>query len=545
MEGIPAVAYYRMSTDRQEDSIDRQRSQVEPYAKKNGYRIIRDYLDEGIAGDEEHKRKAFMRMLQDATGKQFRVILCDDKDRFGRFDSISYGYYVKPLRDIGVELVTVAQGRTDWGSFIGRITDAILQEAKKIESQATSRRVITRMLLMARQGKWLGGVAPYGYRVERDPGVGKRLVPGDPQKVEAVKLMFRLYATGSSLDDIVKALVDRKIPGPRGGKDWNKTTARAILRNRKYVGDFCWNAGHDGKYSAFSEGNVTTSDAKTPKRTNPVEDWIVLPDTHEALIERSLYEKVQVRLAQNKVNTSPAKGKPYLLSGLLVCGNCGWRMFGGTMSGKRFYHCGRYHHMGKHGCTANYVMEAKVLSCIAKKLKQVLLSPKNLKKLRQEMRRQEAAVANGEVIAPGRLHRQIQDLTKKIDQGIDRLATIDADLLDDFKVRIRAWKQEKTVLEAEMARLMQPVEKTDVEAIIRAVEAKLNDFEEAIQDGQPALVKEFLREMVSKVELYFARLPRRGKIRNPFRKGIIFLRPQADLDLSSVLCNEANPTLGG
>jgi hypothetical protein len=99
-----------MSTDRQEDSIDRQRSQVAPYAARRGYAIIREYTDEGIAGDEERKRKAFMQMLADAGRKQFSVILCDDKDRFGRFDTITCGYYVKPLRGASVALETVAQG---------------------------------------------------------------------------------------------------------------------------------------------------------------------------------------------------------------------------------------------------------------------------------------------------------------------------------------------------------------------------------------------------------------------------------------------------
>src|SRR5262245_42651552 len=95
---IRAAAYYRMSTDKQEDSIERQRSQVEPSAARNGYRIVRDYVDEGIAGDEEEKRKAFMQMPKDAQRAQSDRILGDDKDRFGRFASITLGYYVKPLR---------------------------------------------------------------------------------------------------------------------------------------------------------------------------------------------------------------------------------------------------------------------------------------------------------------------------------------------------------------------------------------------------------------------------------------------------------------
>ena len=63
---IRAVAYYRMSDDKQENSIERQKSQVIPYSVRHGYEIVREYVDEGIAGDEEKKRKAFMRMLADA-----------------------------------------------------------------------------------------------------------------------------------------------------------------------------------------------------------------------------------------------------------------------------------------------------------------------------------------------------------------------------------------------------------------------------------------------------------------------------------------------
>jgi DNA invertase Pin-like site-specific DNA recombinase len=276
---IRAVAYYRMSDERQENSIDRQRSQVQPYAERHGYQIIREYVDEGIAGDEERKRKAFMRMLADAERKEFQVILCDDKDRFARFDTIDQGYYVKPLRDRGIRLETVAQGRVDWSSFAGRITDAIIQEAKKIESQATSRRVMTRMVMMAREGKWLGGRAPYGYVLKPHPVLIKWLVPGDPVKVRAVGLMFRLCGEkGYSLEMVGEELYERGILNPSGGQFWSKPTLRGILRNRKYAGDMAWNMEHDGKYSEFRNGQVNTEDAKIASRKNLVNDWIVTLD---------------------------------------------------------------------------------------------------------------------------------------------------------------------------------------------------------------------------------------------------------------------------
>src|SRR5262245_4638502 len=149
---VRAAAYYRMSDDRQDSSIDRQKSQVEPYSQKKRYTIVRVYIDEGISGDEIAKRKDFQRLLRDAQQGLFDCILCDDKDRFGRFDSIDLGEVVAPLRRKGVWVDTVAQGKIDWNSFSGRITDAILQEAKSLESEAISRRVLSSQLLKAQRG---------------------------------------------------------------------------------------------------------------------------------------------------------------------------------------------------------------------------------------------------------------------------------------------------------------------------------------------------------------------------------------------------------
>ncbi|MCH8853285.1 MAG: recombinase family protein [Planctomycetes bacterium] len=78
-KSVPAVAYYRMSSKKQDKSIDAQRTEVEKLAEKDGYRIIRwkPYVDEGISGAESEKRPGFQRLIQDATERDdFEVILC-------------------------------------------------------------------------------------------------------------------------------------------------------------------------------------------------------------------------------------------------------------------------------------------------------------------------------------------------------------------------------------------------------------------------------------------------------------------------------------
>lgn len=559
--GVAAVAYYRMSTDRQEDSIDRQRSQVELYAARHGYRIIEDYADEGIAGDEEGKRKAFIRMLDDAAKKKFKVILCDDKDRFGRFDSISYGYYVKPLRDVGVRLETCAQGCIDWSSFAGRITDAILQEAKKIESQATSRRVMTRMLLMAKAGKWLGGPAPYGYDLVADAQLGKRLVPGDPQAVEGVQLMFHLYGErGCSLDAVASELFKRGILPPKsphrkakGATTWNKTTLRAILRNRKYLGDMPWNVGHEGKYSEFRSGMVQTSDTRLEKRSvNPVDDWIIATSTHEPLVSRAIFEKVQRRLTENQKRTTPKKHSAieHVLTGLLICGRCGYVMTGSsTTDGKRYYRCSRYHQEGKQACFHNSVMEEKLLVAIVRKLKGVFLDPKNRKKIREEARRQAATTTDDNAKQRNSLERQHKTLDTKITQAMERMAIIDRELLGEFSATVRGWKEERDRIQAQLKHLGGQTNPPDVEALVRAAESLVENLESVVTSGtakgDAALVREMLRELVDKVELQFNLVEKAKKTSTKFAQGIIYLKPQLTLDTSSHLCNAVNPIREG
>jgi DNA invertase Pin-like site-specific DNA recombinase len=533
-----AVAYYRMSDDRQENSIERQGSQVESYALRQGYLIVREYVDEGIPGDEAEKRKDFMRMLRDAQQlRDFEVILCDDKDRFGRFDSIDQGYYVKPLRDIGVRLETVAQGRIDWGSFAGRVTDAVLQEAKKVERQAISRRVLTHMLDMARAQKWTGGPAPYGYRLVPDPVRIKRLVP-DPRTAKVVQLIFDLYGNrGFSLDAIARELYLRGIPGPgRPGPNgeppaWKKPTIRFILRNRKYVGDWRWNADHDGKYSDVVGGLVRTHDAKVRRRANRPEDWILVPDSHEPLVGRDLFERVQERLERNRKRTTPLpNGGDFLLAGLLVCGHCGWRMIGTrNAAGNRVYYCGRYHDEGKHACSANRMRELPLVNFLVRKLQQDVLNPDNLIRLRQEIRRQDEAAAAGASDRARELRKRIEELTVQVDQGAGRMAMIPLDLLADYAACIRGWKEERDRLAAELNRLERGSARQDAEREVEEAERQLWRLREAILSEDAVDVRAVLQEMVSKVELWFSHRKTARTTRSTFTRGLITLRTDEHL----------------
>jgi site-specific DNA recombinase len=564
---VDAAAYYRYSDDRQEDSIERQRSQVEPYALKHGYKIVKEYTDEGISGDREQKRKAFMQMIADAPRGDFTVILCDDQDRFGRFDSITQGYYAKILRDARVRLETVAQGKIDWNSFAGRITGAVTQEAKAMEAKATSRRVIGWMLQMARRGKWLGGPVPYGYTLEYDledvltasgiriqKRVNHRLVPGDPAQVRAVQLMFTLYGERHfTLEQIAEELkqrgveppnsANRKIKPAEGRVNWQRTTIRRMLRNRKYVGDMVWNCKTCGGYSEVKGGEVKHHDARVKHQVNDEADWEIVRDVHEGLIERPLFEKVQALLDGNRTRRPGKHGDvPYVLSGLLVCGHCGWQMQGTPCDGHRYYRCGRYHQEGKRGCQAHLTRESLLVDAIVRKLQEAILNPGAVAKLREEIRRQ-CGESQGHGGQAARLRRQMAELGQKIDKGLENMALVDRDLLADYGAKVRGWKEERERFARELENLERPRERANLEAVLAEVESLLGRLRDVLLAEDPLELRNILLEFVSRVELWWDHDPKKGLMRSHFRRGLIHIRPQQDADLTTCLtCTGVIPT---
>src|SRR6516162_10151890 len=87
---IPVAVYLRMSRDKQEDSPERQRGSVLPYCERHGYRVVGEYFDPGINGDEFTRRPEFQRLLRDAQAGKFAGIVVDHKDRISRQYPVDY-----------------------------------------------------------------------------------------------------------------------------------------------------------------------------------------------------------------------------------------------------------------------------------------------------------------------------------------------------------------------------------------------------------------------------------------------------------------------
>jgi site-specific DNA recombinase len=346
---VPAVSYLRRSSDSdsQETSVPEQRATVLKFAAERGYRVLREYVDDAVSGDDTERRHGFLRMIADASALgDFEAVLCWDRARFGRFDSLEYGYYVHPLRKAGVCLVTVLDGVTDWNDVSGRIVAGVTQEGKHQQLLDHSANVVRGHMAAASNGGWLGS-APYAYRIE-GPKKRKRLVVSDPVKVGVVRRIFREFVEeGRSMGNIADRLNADGYPAPHGPGRWRSGTVKTVLENPTYTGDYAGLRSSYAKYHRAKGGRVERV-GRRPNQTlhNPKEDWVIVRDTHEAIIDRDTFARAQTILARGKTgrpSRDPDKN-PYVLSGLLRCGRCGAVMHGLTTSRHRYYECGKRHY---------------------------------------------------------------------------------------------------------------------------------------------------------------------------------------------------------
>ncbi|MFQ5960262.1 MAG: recombinase family protein [Candidatus Methylomirabilales bacterium] len=403
-EPILAFAYYRCSTDQQDLSIAQQREAVQAYAARRGYRILREFMDEGISGLATEKRVAFQQVIQAALAPTpaARVVLCYDISRFGRFTSDEAGHYEFILRQNGVRVIYVAEPLTHDDS----LGDELIKGLKRAMSHEYSRQlsqVVTRGLRnRAARGLWTGGWPPYGYQraiLAPDGSIraldrGQRAARGEritlivnPVEVKIVHWIFTAFTRGLGLTAIRDALSTQGVPPPnhrqRGGTAaWAKHTVWGLVRNPIYVGR-----------RIYWKARYRTLGRRKGKQPRPSDDWII-QEGFPQIIPQAIFDAAQKRRRSYRFAAGRPYHRPYLLTGLIRCGNCGKHWQGHrTVSGQGYvthtYWCGGYVMSGKHVCSTTSVpaayLEGYVLDGIRKRVQQLSREDRLRAKLQERL----------------------------------------------------------------------------------------------------------------------------------------------------------------
>ena len=550
----PAVGYVRMSTDKQEDSPEQQRAEISKLAKREGYRIVRWYEDHGISGARTHKRPEFRRMIRDAEERgDFKAILCWDQDRFGRFDSIEAGEWVSPLRRVGVELVTVCQGRIDWADFAGRLIYQITQEGKHRFLVDLSRNALRGMIKYAKKGTLLGSATPYGYdrmyfdaageercRVRRGERFRKpkdwsgKLVPSaDPQEVETVRWLFQTFAnTDRSARSLGVDLNRRKISSPNK-KEWDVTQIKNLLNHPVYIGWLTYGRRSAGLYhSVGADGEISPADprGRSLNKNAP----IVVPDTHEALVDKQIFDAVQVKLkARSKSRGGPFR--KYLLSGLLRCGHCGGLMTasaGSYGSGRKkikylYYKCKRAR---VSGTCKNYSVRAdKIEPELINLFRSVWQSPRGRKSLCKAIKVATEAATKERPMRLESLLAQAAKLEQQIGKGTENLLLLAPADIPSASALLAQWREEREELQTQID-TFEEVEPAPFNE--ESVLAELDELEEHLTGASIPLAKTAIRRVFDHVDLYWEQV-------SPRRRELV----RAEIHARYPFCLTANPEI--
>lgn len=479
-----AVAYLRMSSEKQATSIRDQRVAVHDFAKRNGHDIVAEYVDEAISGDATDRRVAFQKMIADAGRGGFRAVIVWDLSRLGRFDLLEAGFWLLPLRNAGVSVITLDRGAIDWNDFAGRITWGVEQEGKHAYLRDLSRNVLRGQTASAAEGRWVNGRPPFGYALQE-----ARLVPGPADKVAILQRIFSECITGYSLRGIADRLNAEGVPSTRGGP-WTGASVKAILNNRVFLGEYRWGRKPKGRYFKATE-------------------LVVLKENHPALIDAETFEAAQRAMRQRTKKSAPVRnGGHYVLTGLLRCGDCGARMYGETENAGDTVHytCARHSRSGRSSCTANSVMQAEVVEHVLDCLADKWATPAAMARFRAAVQKRisDQAAAKRNLTE---IRREIAAVERKIDVAERRLIEVDIDLLSVVQKQIRDLNARQRQLE-EMLRDA-AAEKTPAAA---GIERKVGEAERLFRDihaasrlAGPQAVRTFLGEVVDRIEVWTTR----------------------------------------
>ena len=330
------AVYARVSTSNQENegTIETQLSAVREFADKNGYTVIREYLDEGWSGDIL-ARPSLDQLRQDAKNKLWEAVLFYDPDRLAR----RYSYQelvMDELKEAGVEVmfVTISAPKNS--------EDKILHGVRGLFAESERTKIAERFRLgklrSIKEGHIIASRPLYGYnRVPRN-GTEHGYYVINEEEAAVVRKMFTWVADeGLNIRKVVRRLQELGIKPQRSKRGvWSTSTLTTMLRNEGYVGRAHWysSIAVEPKNPISKEKYRKVKKSSSKKR--PKSEWMYV--SIPPIIDEELFNRARAKLAENAALSPRSKKYEYLLGGKMYC-VCGQRRTGAARQlGKHLYY---------------------------------------------------------------------------------------------------------------------------------------------------------------------------------------------------------------
>jgi site-specific DNA recombinase len=362
--------YGRVSTeDHQDEAASRgwQRRRASQLIEPHGGVIIAEFFDVGQSRSLPWSRRpeasAILAELR-TPRRGWDAIVVGEPARAFYGNQFSLTFSV--IDHYGVELwVPEVGGRVDPGSEAHEMLMSVFGGMSKGERTRIKMRVQAAMSDMAeREGRFLGGRPPYGYRLanlgphpnpeKAAAGIQLHQLEPDPVTAPVVGRIFTMYLAGAGFRTIAHRLAEEGVPSPsaydrqrnahRSGRGWAFTAVRSILENERYIGRQVW--GRQPRHESLLDPSSPQDGQITTQRWADPDTWLRSHEiVHEPLVDELTFRKVQALIAkrgrdEHRSERSPKGTSPYALAGRVICALCGRKMSGHKASGGRLgYRC--------------------------------------------------------------------------------------------------------------------------------------------------------------------------------------------------------------
>ncbi|MBQ9698243.1 MAG: recombinase family protein [Acidaminococcaceae bacterium] len=326
---LRAAIYARFSSDNQRhESIETQYHICENYSRQKGYAVVAHYKDEAKTGTTAVGRDGFQQMLDDARRDIFDVLVIYTLDRAAR-QELDYYLYKKQLLAAGIRYEYATES-FDPATVDGQFFEGIQVAQAAWYSRKLSVKVKDGKDTNARKFLFPGGTPPLGYDATPD----HHYVINE-QEAAAVRLIFRMYNDGHGYGPIMEELNRQGFKTKRGGR-FGRNSLHEILSNEKYCGTYVHRRSIDGQRR--KQGALSGT-----------------PNAIPAIISQEVFNAAAERRERNRHNTGSYSAKiVYLLTGKVVCGECGHRYTGNSYRCRQYryeyYQCSEQMNKGKDAC---------------------------------------------------------------------------------------------------------------------------------------------------------------------------------------------------
>ena len=540
-EKIKVYLYTRVSTTMQIDgySLDAQKTKMKVFCDYNEYEIAGEYEDAGKSGKSIEGRVSFNQMMEDIkSGKdEVSYVLVFKLSRFGR-NVADVLATLQVMQDFGVNLICVEDG-IDSSKDAGKIMISVLSAVAEIERENIRVQTMEGRMRKAREGKWNGGFAPYGYSL-----IDGKLEVNEEEAV-AIRMIFDQYVnTDLGANGIAKYLENHGIHkiARQNGKNplFDAALIRRIIQNPVYSGKISYGRRRTEKVHG------TRNEYRQVKK----DDYLLVDGLHEALVSEEVWEQAQVKVAaQAKKYEKVNRDKIHLLSGILKCPVCGAGMYGNKSIKKRkdgsnykdFYYYGCKHRNMTRGHKCDYkkqVHEEMLDASVAEVISKLVSNPKFSDLIRNKI--------NMEVDTSA-LDQEIENYKIQLRKLYHNKDTILSDM-DSLDYEDKHYQRRKTDLENPLYKTYDKID--DAEELLVSAKAKKRSlladkitgdniykalvfFDKLYAQMNEAEKREFLSQLVDNVQIYEER-----KENGQWLKSIEFKLPIIEKEFTLSLDND-------